>query len=99
MTHPARPEHRVLRWILALTAGACASLLGRAALADDPVCDYTIRVLDRAASRIEVSADCDPVLKVAKFTALSDRGHWTTDPAEYGSGKGHFTFDLGAFAA
>lgn len=99
MTHLVRPERHVLLRIAALAAGACASLLGRAAMADDPVCDYTIHVLDRAAGKIDVTAECDPVLKVEKFTALSDRTHWTTDPSEYGSGKGHFTFDLGAFAA
>jgi hypothetical protein len=74
-------------------------VLGRSAGAEDPVCDYRITTLDAAAAKLEIQAACDPALKVKHFRALSDRKHWTTDPDEYGSGKGRFTFDLGAFAA
>ena len=76
-----------------------ASLWANAALADDPVCDYDITVLDRAAAQIEIKVACDPALKVQKFTALSDRRHWSTEAATYRDGQGDFTFDLGAFAA
>src|SRR5688572_19273578 len=75
-----------------------ASLWANATFADDPVCDYDVTVLDRAAARIEIKVACDPALKVQKFTALGDRRHWSTEAATYRDGQGDFTFDLGAFA-
>ena len=82
-----------------LGAVAAASLWASAAFADDPICDYDVTVLDRAAAKVEIKAACDPALKVQKFTALSDRRHWSTEAATYGDGQGNFTYDLGAFAA
>ena len=78
---------------------AAASLWASAAFADDPVCDYDVTVLDRAAAKVEIKVACDPALKVQKFTALSDRRHWSTEAATYRDGQGDFKYDLGAFAA
>lgn len=87
-----------MRWAIA-AAGLSAALGAWPAFAADPVCDYRIRVLDAAAAKLDISVACDPALKVERFTALSDRRHWTTDAARHGTGDGHFGFDLGAFAA
>ncbi|HET6619491.1 MAG TPA: hypothetical protein VFG64_06090 [Dongiaceae bacterium] len=68
------------------------------AYADDPTCDYDVTVLDFHAAKLEISAACDPALKVAKFTALGNRDHWWTDPNGYKDGKGRFTYELGTLA-
>lgn len=77
---------------------AIAAALASPARADDPTCDYDVTVLDPHAAKLEITAACDPALQVAKFTALGNRDHWSTDPKGYGGGKGHFTYQLGAFA-
>ncbi|HWA47091.1 MAG TPA: hypothetical protein VG742_02400 [Dongiaceae bacterium] len=92
--------HRAPRRELSLLGVAlAASLWAGAARADDPVCDYDVTVLDRAASKVTIKAACDPALKVQKFTAMGDRQHWSTEADTYRDGRGDFTFDLGAFAA
>ena len=68
------------------------------ARADDPTCDYDVTALDSHAAKLDISVACDPALKIAKFTALSNRDNWWTDPKGYSGGKGRFTYDLGAFA-
>lgn len=94
------PERRTALWGLALAAlAAIGATAGRPAQADDPVCDYDIHMLDPGAQTLDIAVTCDPALNVETFTALSDRKHWTTDAARFGSGAGHFTFALGAFAA
>lgn len=97
MTRRVRPERLILGALAALLCGAFAA--APAAIADDRVCDYRITLLDNAATKLDITAVCDPALKVERFTALSDRRHWTTDSAQHGTGNGHFGFDLGAFAA
>jgi len=94
-----RPERRATLSAIALGALAAASLGGSPAVADDPVCDYDVTILDRFAGKVAVKVACDPVLKVEKFAALSDRRHWSMDAATYRDGKGDFTYELGAFAA
>lgn len=94
-----RTAFRALAAIAALSLCALGLCALRPAAADDPVCDYDISVLDRAAAKLDISVACDAALKVEKFTALSDRKHWSTDAAQYHGGKGRFAFDLGAFAA
>lgn len=79
---------------LACMAIACAS----PARADDPACNYDVAVLDAHASKLDINAARDPSLGITKFTALSNRDHWATDPKGYSNGKGHFTYELGAFA-
>ena len=99
MMRPAPPRERVLTMRAALFgAAAAASLWSGAARADDPICDYDVTVLDRAAARVEIKAVCDPALQVQKFTVLSDRRHWSMDPETYRDGRGDFTYELGAFA-
>jgi len=94
MTRPApRPDRTIL-----VLAAAVAALCAQAARADDPVCDYDVTVLDRAAAKVAIKATCDPALQVQKFTALGDRAHWSTEAATYRDGRGDFTFELGAFA-
>lgn len=88
-----------LRELSLLAVAAAAGLWTSMAVAEDRVCDYDVTVLDRAAAKVEIKVACDPVLKVQKFTALSDRRHWSTDAATYRDGKGDFKYDLGAFAA
>lgn len=91
---------RLPRRELSLLGGAlAASLWASPAFADDPVCDYDLTVLDRAASKVEITVACDPALKVQKFTALGDRKHWSTEAATYRDGRGDFKYELGAFAA
>lgn len=91
---------RLPRRELSLLGGAlAASLWANPAFADDPVCDYDLTVLDRAASKVEITVACDPALKVQKFTALGDRKHWSTEAATYRDGRGDFKYELGAFAA
>jgi hypothetical protein len=68
------------------------------ARADDPTCNYDVTVLDPHGGKLDISVACDPALEIAKFTALGNRDHWSTDPKGYSGGKGHFTYDLGAFA-
>lgn len=98
--HPFPPlERQWARGLLALALVAVASLGSIPAKADDPICDYVVSVLDPAAKKLDISVACDPALKIEKFTALSDRRHWTIDAAQHGNGKGHFAYDLGAFAA
>jgi hypothetical protein len=66
--------------------------------ADDATCDYDVTVLDPGTAKLDISAACDPALKVSRFTALGNRDHWRTDPKGYSDGKGRFTYDLGALA-
>ncbi len=87
------------RELTLLAVAAAAGLWAPAAFADDPVCDYDVTVLDRAAAKVAIKVACDPALQVQKFTALGDRKHWSTEAATYRDGRGDFTFDLGAFAA
>ena len=87
-----------LRKLSLLAVAATASVWANVAVADDRACDYDILVLDRGAARVEIKVACDPALKVQKFTALSDRRHWSTDAVTYRDGKGDFKFNLGAFA-
>jgi hypothetical protein len=80
-------------------AGAALLALAPAlAHADDPTCDYEATLVDPGTAKLDISVACDPALKVSNFTALGNRDHWWTDPKGYGAGKGHFTYDLGAFA-
>lgn len=94
-----RPRHSLFRPALAGILGAtlaCAVGIARAAAAE-PGCTYEIGAHDPTALILDISAVCDAALGVEKFTALSNRDHWTTTPAA--PGRGQFTFDLGAFAA
>jgi hypothetical protein len=87
-----------LRHSLLLAACAAALWAPSPAHADDPTCDYDVAVLDRSAAKLEITAACNPALRVTRFKALGNRDHWWTDPKDYGEGKGHFTYDLGALA-
>lgn len=86
------------RSILAMTFAAALAAVPTHARADDPSCDYDVTLLDPHGAKLDISVICDPALKVSKFTALSNRDHWWTDPNGYGDGKGRFTYDLAAFA-
>jgi hypothetical protein len=93
MTRSAPP-----RSALAIVAVAAVTVLSSPARADDPACAYDVTVLDARAARLDIVAACDPVLGVARFTALGNRDHWWTDPDGYQDGKRRFTYELGAFA-
>ena len=80
--------------VLTMAIAALPSL----ARGDDPTCDYDVTALDSHGAKLDISVACDPALNITKFTALSNRDNWWTDPKGYSGGKGRFTYDLGAFA-
>ncbi|HEV8392263.1 MAG TPA: hypothetical protein VGQ35_20580 [Dongiaceae bacterium] len=82
----------------AIALAALLAALSPRAWADDATCDYDVTVLDAHGGKLDIDAACDPALGITKFTALSNRDHWSTDSKGYSNGKGHFTYDLGAFA-
>ncbi|MEZ5832847.1 MAG: hypothetical protein R3D05_16865 [Dongiaceae bacterium] len=81
---------------VAMAAALCA--IAWRAQAEDGTCDYDVTVTDPGASKLDISVACDPALHITKFNALGNRDHWWTDPKGYAGGKGHFTYELGAFA-
>ncbi len=99
MTRPAPRLSAAAAARAVLFGAAAAILLAGTASADDPICDYDVTVLDRAAAKVAIKAACDPALKLQKFTALGDRRHWSMDAATYRDGRGDFVYELGAFAA